>query len=170
MSASLLQQRALFYSPLSFCRGYEEKLAQGVLGDWEASIKRGELSCRGDQVRLWFKKLDWDSQYFSCPTLRIELIEWEEEIADPRQSVSDLLSNLWTELQQSYKRFYLYMEVPSEDTVILQAAGMAGMRLVETRLTYYHNQLNQIAPKDVFPVRKADEKDIENHLHAMAIL
>jgi len=162
LNTSLLQQRALFYSPLSFCRGYEAKLAASVLGDWESSIERGELSCRGEQVRLWFKQLDWDSQYFSCATFRIELIEWDAGIADPRQSVSDLLSDLWIELQQTYQRFYLLMDVPSEDTVVLQAAGMSGMRLVETRLTYYHNQLDQICAQDVLPVRQAVKEDIEN--------
>jgi len=162
LNTSLLQQRALFYSPLSFCRDYEAELTRNVLEGWEASIERGDLSCRGDQVRVWFKKLDWDSQYFSCPTLRIELIEWEEGISDPRRHVSDLLSNLWTELQQTYQRYYLFMEVPSEDTEVLQAAGMAGMRLVETRLTYYHDRLDQISPKDVLPVRQAAKEDIEN--------
>jgi dTDP-4-amino-4,6-dideoxy-D-galactose acyltransferase len=62
--------------------------------------------------------------------------------------------------------YYLFAEVPAQDADVAQALGLAGWRLVETRLTYYSSPLPAIdAPRS--PVRWANEADV-SHLREVA--
>ncbi|HAH49074.1 hypothetical protein [Gimesia sp.] len=164
---SPFQQRAFFYSPFSFWRDQTAEISTAVLNELTASQESGSLESRGNTVRIWFKKLDWDSNYFQCPTVRLDFVEWDSQIQDPRSEIAKLILDLKQELIEKYQRFYLFSEVPSEDKLVLQALGQAGMRLVETRLTYYRGQLDQLPPENGFRVRKAVEADIP-HLRQVA--
>ncbi len=66
------------------------------------------------------------------------------------------------ELTKQHQRIYLFAEVPSEDTVVLQALGIARLRLIETRVTYFHDQLKMKDSVNKYPVRAATTADIPN--------
>ncbi|QNP52647.1 hypothetical protein H9L05_02480 [Hymenobacter qilianensis] len=55
--------------------------------------------------------------------------------------------------------YYCFSEVPSEDTVLLQTLTASGWRLVETRLLFYHDNLESF-DQERYPVRlaKAEEE------------
>ncbi len=162
------QQRALLFSPLSFFRGHEIEIANAVLDDLTKSKNNGSLQCFGDEIRLWFKKLEWDTNYFHCPTYRLDFVEWDDHVEHPELPIAETLLSLQAELNQRHQNYYLFSEAPSEDTVLLQAFGLAGMRLIETRLTYFHDQLKSIEIEKSYPVRVATEADI-HHLRSVAM-
>jgi dTDP-4-amino-4,6-dideoxy-D-galactose acyltransferase len=56
---------------------------------------------------------------------------------------------------------YCFIEIPTEDIKLIQGLGLARFKLIETRMTYYLNNLNEFA-YERFPVRKANISDIEN--------
>ncbi|MDZ7593973.1 MAG: hypothetical protein U0932_04915 [Thiobacillus sp.] len=164
MSASLtlLQERAYHYSPLGFLRGSEHVLAESFLDDLQESETAGGLQRIGTRSRLWLRYLKWDSDYFCCPTYRLEFSDWDADVAAPVESLAHVLTELRSELERRHDSYYLFTELPSEDVVMLQAVGLAGWRLIETRLTYFRNLLER-ADKEHHPaVMVAKKSDIPN--------
>ncbi|QDT43051.1 TDP-fucosamine acetyltransferase [Gimesia alba] len=157
-----LQQRALDYSPVSFLRGYESEISRSILENFNTSKDRGDLNCLGSDVRLWYRKLEWDSNYFQCPIFRIDFVDWDEDINNPQIQIAEIIQSLQNDLKHQLTDYYLFAEVPSEDTVVLQALGLAGIRLIETRITHYQNQLELAENQTRQNVRIALESDIPN--------
>ncbi|WP_460550672.1 hypothetical protein [Hymenobacter daeguensis] len=84
-------------------------------------------------------RLEWDSEYFATPAYRIFT-----GLFEARASAADLVAaaaELRQQLGARHEHFYAFSVVPAEDVQLLQALTGAGWQLVETRLTYYHNQL-----------------------------
>ncbi|QDU10960.1 hypothetical protein [Gimesia aquarii] len=155
-------QRAFYYSPLSFLRGHETEITDSVLNQHAHSKSNGDLQCFGDGVQLWFKKLEWDSRYFNCSTFRLDYIDWDTNIENPEIQIAETILAFQSELYEKYQSYYLFSEVPSEDTIVLQAFGLAKMRLIETRITYFYNYSEKINLVQNHPVRMASEIDIPN--------
>ncbi len=157
-----LLQRAFYYSPLSFLRGSENVLTTQFLDTLRLPIADNGLQCMGEKIRIWLRYLDWDSTYFSCPTYRLEFVDWDTESQTTALEVSDVLSELNAELTVRHGKFYLFTEIPSEDVVMLQALNLSGLRLIETRLTYFYENLQHYSAPFCEEVRVATESDIKN--------
>jgi dTDP-4-amino-4,6-dideoxy-D-galactose acyltransferase len=157
---SLHQERAYYYSPLSFLRSRQEQLAEGFLDGLANAGKEGRVVSSGDRARLTIRYLDWDSGYFSCPTYKLEFSDWNKDVGAPANALAQTLARIRTELATRHTRYYLFAEVPSEDLVVLQGMGLAGLRLIETRLTYFRDDLQQFEWPRRYNVRKATEADI----------
>lgn len=164
MNASLtsLQERAYHYSPLGFLRGSEHILAESFLDKLQKSETAGKLKRFGAHARLWLRHLEWDSDYFCCPTYRLEFADWDADVTAPAESLAHTLAELRSELELRHGSYYLFAEPPSEDVVMLQALGLAGWRLIETRLTYFRGDLERLDEKHYPAVRAAKESDIPN--------
>ena len=156
-----VEQRAFYYSPLSFLREREKELSSLFLESLEKSIQEGELECIGGNVKIWVRYLDWDSQYFRCPTYRLEFADWIAGTPNPSASLAKQLIEYKAELSIKHSKFYLFTAIPSEDTVVLQALGLAGLRLIETRLTHYV-ALKGIDMQSISAVREGALDDIPN--------
>jgi dTDP-4-amino-4,6-dideoxy-D-galactose acyltransferase len=156
------QQRALYYSPLSFLRGHEQLLATSFLDGLNKAVNNGVVERIGLDVKIWVRYLEWDSVYFSCPTYRLEFVDWDPDVIEPATNVAEKLIELKAELLDRHGRYYLFMEIPSEDVVALQALGLSGFRLIETRLTHYIDDLESFEEPSAFPVRVARKEDAEN--------
>ncbi|WP_241937118.1 hypothetical protein [Hymenobacter cyanobacteriorum] len=98
------------------------------------------------------RQLAWDSTYFGTPTYRLftGLFTTEAAAVELVQAAQELRQ----QLTDRHTAFYAFSVVPAEDIRMLQALTGAGWRLVETRLTYYRDQLSAFDyPR--YPVRMA---------------
>lgn len=159
--ATMRPDRAKLYSPIAFVRGCEDALAQDVNAGLSHALDH-KLSFRAGSHSTYaiVRFLEWDSDYFRCPTYRIDCCDWEPSIPDQVHALARTVSDAQTSLHLRHDYYYLFAEVPSEDTVVLQAMGAARFRLIETRLTYYMDHVRQFEPKKRYPVRSATEDDI----------
>lgn len=154
------RERLVFHSPLGHLRGQDDALVAMQVADLEAGVARGAVALHGNVARLWVRHLRWDSDFFGCPTYRLDFADWSAG-GDPVATVAADAARLVEALAARHARFYLFAEVPSEDTVLLQALGAAGLRLVETRLTYVHDALDRACAKALTRTRAAGLDDVE---------
>lgn len=111
-----------------------------------------------NQLHVFFmERLDWDTSYFGITTFKLNYVLYaHHQLAILQKACARFVQQCLSE-----KNVYLFMEIPSEDIQLIQALNNAGLKLVETRLTYYHAQLHTFnQPR--YAVRKANEADIPN--------
>jgi len=137
-----------------------ESFAKEFLAAIDASIEGKQIRYFSSHARLMVRHLPWDSQFFQCPTYRLDFSDWTDDDARPVDSLAHTLTALKTDLSRRHSRYYLFMEVPSEDLIMLQALGLAGFSLIETRLTYFRDDLDKFDYPRRFSVRPAAEDDI----------
>ena len=135
-----------FYSPYHFLRQFAEADQQRLFGTglaaaWEHQAGADWLAI-GD-VSWLLRRLAWDSTYFGIPTYRLFTGLFEN--ATTPAALLRAVAALRQQLAQRHAAFYCFAQVPAEDVALLQALTGAGWRLVETRLTYYHDQLARFA-------------------------
>lgn len=158
----LLDARAdklLFYSPYNFIRDISidkqlNLLVYPSLKDSKALTY--EVTLNNQNHVFVYEHLSWDSDYFNLNTYKLKGVLFSDHNID--------------QLTEAIKQFrnealpigsYVFLEIPSEDILLLQALGRAGFQLVETRLTYFRGNLNDFnEPR--YPVRKATVSDIDN--------
>lgn len=155
------RRRLAFHSPLAMLRGYDDALVAMQVNDLASGLEDGHVHMHGTAARLWVRHLGWDSNFFGCPTYRIDFADWDAGSVDPIADLAIEVAGLIDVFAASHSRWYLFAEVPSEDIVLLQALGAAGLRLVETRLTYVHDTLDRTNPQALAAVRVAGAHDIE---------
>lgn len=144
-----------FYSPYHFLRQFAESEQQrlfgtGLAGSWEQQAG-AELWPIGEVTWL-LRQLAWDTDYFKTPTYRLFTGLFEEK-ADAVTLVQAAAA-LRQQLAQRHTPYYCFTQVPAEDFALLQGLTGAGWRLLETRLTYYHDQLGSFK-HPALPVRLA---------------
>jgi len=154
------EKRAFFHSPLSFLHTYQKQLSEGFLSKLAAAERNGQVRRFGFGACLLVRRLEWDSRYFNIPFYRLEFAEWDESVTDAAQALAQNLKALTAELSDLQGRYYLFAEIPSEDLTMLQAMGYAGARLIETRLTYFRDDLQQFDWPIRSSVRLATKSDI----------
>lgn len=153
-------ERVFYYSPLSFLRAFEKQLSEDFLSGLEAGVGEGHVVRFGDKAHLFVRRLEWDSRYFKCPIHRIEFADWDQDVSDPAGALAEAMNMLRAQVSDPDEKSYLFCEIPSEDLPMLQAMGLAGARLIETRITYFHDDLKGFDRPARYKVRLATEKDI----------
>jgi dTDP-4-amino-4,6-dideoxy-D-galactose acyltransferase len=102
-----------------------------------------------------FKYLEWDSTFNKVPTFKLEYILFNH---DEIRVVSEAISRFVFKLLSGGDK-YVFFEIPTEDIFLIQALGMSGFRLVETRINQYLDDLkSHNYPR--YKVRRAVESDI----------
>lgn len=155
-------QRAYFYSPLSFLHKRQHELAAHILTELDQAIQQNLMQSIGDNSHLFIRHLDWDSNYFSCPTYRIEFINWNENSNNPIENLATTTHQFLIDLSARHSQYYVFAEIPAEDLITLQALGQAGFRLIETRLTYFRDDIDKFTWERRSAVRQATTADIPN--------
>ncbi len=146
-----------YYSPYNFLRNVPVEKHLGYVKDiflsyTESEIKR--VAIKDSLFEFYVKKLEWDSNFFEIPIFKIFTFVSENHDLKVLVEAIDLLV-LSFPLQS-----YIFVEAPSEDTMFLQALGACNFKLIETRLTYFHNSLKNYSYKR-FNVRKATTQDTD---------
>ncbi|MBH8567843.1 hypothetical protein KB206_03050 [Microvirga sp. STS02] len=134
-----------YYSPYYFLRQFpierqQELFGTGAAARWEQEAGAEIVAAASAGVKWLLQHLAWDSGYFGAPMYRLftALFDGLTSPAQLLQAAAELRQQLATRHGASY---YAFSVVPAEDVRLLQALTGAGWQLVETRLTYYRDQL-----------------------------
>jgi dTDP-4-amino-4,6-dideoxy-D-galactose acyltransferase len=148
-----------FYSPVNFVRAIKpavqlDMLVADLIDEqpyWAVALPAGN-----EEVRFYYNHLSWDTEYFGLTTYKLNLVLFPQEatLAELAQAAADFVDFLRAQGAE-----YVFAELPAEDTKVVQALGSAGLRLIETRLTYYRALADYEAPER-YPVRAATADDI----------
>jgi dTDP-4-amino-4,6-dideoxy-D-galactose acyltransferase len=147
-----------FYSPFNFERSIEnEKLVNEVIESYKELIQKNHfkiINVKEVDYLFIFQKLEWDSKYFGIETFKLINVLTKND------------SHLSAAIEIFVNEFlptnsYCFIEIPSEDIKLIQSLGHNKFSLIETRLTYYNNDLGNFNfPR--YKVREANSLDIEN--------
>lgn len=153
-----------FYSPFTFVRKLSdlEQAEKFVLPKLKKLAVSSDtcFECRSGDVifRFFFEFLKWDTDYFSLPTFKLFFVEGATV---GREAWRDAVTHFSEHLERlAGGRFYCFMEIPTEDTRVLQGLTGSGFALIETRLNYFHDQVQDFTGER-FPVRDAVLGDTE---------
>lgn len=153
--------RAAFYSPYGFLRG-PSLITEDWINEIDQSLETGVIDRfdGGNGITLYIKKLSWDADFFRIPFFRIEFSELPEIIKYPNAQLA--FSRLREYLGSLYSEYYIFGEVPCEDTAVIAGMSGAGWRLIETRITCYRDDIQKFDYSSRSKVRSATEADIQD--------
>lgn len=152
-------ERTAFYSSYGFLDRLGSAGADWI-GELTAEFADGKVHAFdvGNGVKIFFRKLEWDSQFFRVPTFRVDYVTWA---ADPHyDAIGEAFIALRSSLAANHPEFYLFAEVPCEDTPVIAGMGSAAWRLIETRITCFRDDLFKFESRSRYPVRNATIDDI----------
>ncbi|ALW87129.1 hypothetical protein AUC43_19840 [Hymenobacter sedentarius] len=136
------------YSPYYFLRQFAAARQQDLFGTgaaarWEQGVGAATFHSPAApataEVHWLLRQLAWDSDYFGTPMYRLFTGLFAAQA--PAAGLVQAARELHQQLTDRHGAFYAFGVVPAEDIRLLQALTGAGWRLVETRLTYYRDQL-----------------------------
>lgn len=143
--SSLVTQKAAleFYSPYNFLRGitntqsYKDNFGVDRINQFASDSVHNVISDQ-EGGKLLYTELPWDSNFFNCPTYKLltGLFLQEASLRERVDSVRSFENDL-----ASKGNYYCFSEVPCEDTLLLQTLTASGWQLIETRLLYYRDNL-----------------------------
>jgi dTDP-4-amino-4,6-dideoxy-D-galactose acyltransferase len=148
-----------YYSPFSFL--IETDLcAKEFLRDLERDVVNGSVS-RFNDINgncIYYRNLNWDTDFFGIPTFRIEYTELYPNIQ--YLAAQSAFKEFREHLSSLCSEFYLFAEVPSEDSAVIAGMSGAGWRLIETRITCFRDDLQEFNYNTEFATRSATATDI----------
>jgi len=131
-----------------FCRELNKDVFSGQTQEF--------VSSQG--LTVFYRKLQWDSDFFGTPTFRIEYTSIPDNSSE--NAVRGSFNEFRAHLGSSNSEFYVFAEVPSEDTDVLVGMTGSGWRLIETRITCFRDDMQNFNFADGFPTRSAVIEDI----------
>lgn len=152
-----------YYSPYYFLRQLsverqQELFGTGAAARWVRESGAETLHSAEPEVKWLLRPLAWDSAYFGLPVY--QLFTGLFLAATTMPELVQAAGQLRQQLAARSDSFYAFSIVPAEDTRLLQGLTGAGWQLVETRLTYYRDQLPTFdSPR--YPVRAAAAADAD---------
>lgn len=168
----LVEARAnklLYYSPYNFLRNIPTTRQQELFGTGLAN-NFGQDSQQKifttDGVQFLYSILHWDSDFFGAPVYKLFTVLFAAN--STAKGVSLAIKKFLLHIRE-VGCAYLFVEIPIEDTLLLQALGLAGWRIVETRLTFYHDAIADFDYMQ-FLTREAvsEEAELIGHISATA--
>ena len=161
MSKTFSEERAFLYSPYGFLRG-SNSLGEEWLSEISQSISKGGIERfeDGSGVFIYFRKLDWDTDFFGVPFFKVEFTEFQRETSF--LVIQKAFSNFKEYISSSLSEYYVFSEVPCEDTGVIAGLTGSGWRLIETRITCYRDDLQSFSYSKRNPVRSATQHDIKD--------
>ena len=155
----IASERSGFYAPYGFLSRH------GSAGpDWIAELAAEHAAGTtqrfdgGNGIAIYFRRLEWDSRFFAVPTFRVDYTTWPGGTGYAELGAA--FAALRQALAQANEEFYLFAEVPCDDTAVIAGMGSAAWRLVETRITCYRDDLQRFEPQVRYAVRSATLDDI----------
>ncbi|MDU0370369.1 hypothetical protein ACFPAF_08205 [Hymenobacter endophyticus] len=165
VNAELVAARAeklFFYSPYNFLRQLDADTQQRLFGPGVAQHYAADPAhhvfefAEGETtVQFLYTFLAWDTDFFRAPVYKLFTILFASTTS------AATLAAAGTAFRQQLQQqgvAYCFAELPVEDTRVAQALGDAGWRLVETRLTFFHDAVQRFDhPR--YPVRSASKEE-----------
>ena len=153
------QEKLFFYSPYNFIQDISKEIQLNIVKLQLEDITTQEkiINIQGTQFSFYQQFLAWDTEYFKIPTYKLLTVLFENTTYLTLQNaVKDFVNKTTSE-----NRGYYFIEIPSEDTMLLQALTANGFKFVETRLTYFRGNLDALDTPQRYQVRKAKNSDID---------
>lgn len=173
MEHNLLDKRKdklFFYSPYNFIRSIDSGKQLDYV--FRKINKFGETNdqfisniCIHDQEFIFYYSfLPWDSKYISIDTYKLQFVLFDnKDLITLKKAIEIFLESI------SSKTYYLIFDIPSEDIFLIQALGLSGFKLIETRLSYFNEHLDQFnQPR--FEVRKAISSDVKRLMNTAKVM
>lgn len=156
------------WSPLDFIKGISKEGDKSLFVDRITSELNQSNDLRfttwlpnGDELAVFAEKLTWDSQFFGYGVARLNgIFPLYEPFYRPHADYTKALEIL-VGLARERDIKYLFAQVDPRDLAIIRSMGNLGFCLIETRV-YYHMDIRNYEWEERYPVRIADEKDIES--------
>ncbi|GAA4354578.1 hypothetical protein GCM10023185_16560 [Hymenobacter saemangeumensis] len=150
-----------YYSPFNFIRELKTAPQLELLTQARISGKPYlGVETPAGECCFYLEALAWDTAYFGLRTHKLQAVLYPKvSLAELAQACRTLVQHLADIGSQ-----YCFLEIPAEDILLIQALGIAGFKLVETRLTYYQN-LTEYSHPERFAVRRATEADTDDLQH-----
>jgi dTDP-4-amino-4,6-dideoxy-D-galactose acyltransferase len=158
MDKILLHPVSKFYAPYNFLTNSSDSV-----NEWYEELVRAvdteELLLFGTDngVEIYYRYLKWDSEFFNVPTYRIDYTYIPDSVKNSKES----FDSIFTHLKLLHPEFYLFAEVPSEDIQSLTSMTAAGYSLIESRLTYFNDQIQKFEAGRRYATRQANVDDID---------
>jgi dTDP-4-amino-4,6-dideoxy-D-galactose acyltransferase len=155
-----LNDKTGFYSQFSFLSRTPELLGAEWLAELEAELGAGKAQVHegAPGVRLVYRHLPWDSNFFGIATYRVDYTSAAP--GTPFSALEQAFASLRAHLAAQSPAYYLFTEVPAEDTAAIAGMSGAGWRLIETRVTGFSDELGRYTAEQMAAVRSATEADI----------
>jgi dTDP-4-amino-4,6-dideoxy-D-galactose acyltransferase len=158
------KSRLFFYSPYRFMKGTNQDAIfdQTVRAPLLSKIDRGTIDVReisgGNEPHfVLIEPLSWDTDYFGFPVYKVLTVLYTHD----RYNLLKKAMVQWTsEISNQIDSLY-FIDVPSEDTHLIQALCECKFRLTETRLHFAFLDVGSYC-HERYGVRRATENDIEN--------
>lgn len=156
------------WSPLDFIKGISEEGDKGIFVDRITSELDQLNDLRfiykvddKDELAIFAEKLPWDSQFFGYGVGKINGIfplsdPYYRPYADYTNAIKALIN-----LAKEKGIKYFFTNVDPRDLAMIRSIGSLGFSLIETRV-YYQRDIRNYEYKERYPVRVADDKDIES--------
>jgi dTDP-4-amino-4,6-dideoxy-D-galactose acyltransferase len=153
--------RESFYHPYNFllppdqaAELYRAEIHQLVINKGANSIFDSE----GNSIT--YELLHWDTEFFGRPIYKVHY----SQIAPTAngEQIDTLFKKLCRSIDEENLRAYIFFEIPSEDLETLQSVSRSGWTLIETRLTFFNNNIALLSSASRDQVRLADHNDIED--------
>jgi dTDP-4-amino-4,6-dideoxy-D-galactose acyltransferase len=92
------------------------------------------VEAAGELHLFLVRHLSWDTQFFGRPVYRLITVLYRHRQPEVLSQAAGLFIRQWLTVTNQY----CFIEIPSEDTPLMQALTASGFKLIETRLMYYH--------------------------------
>jgi len=147
------------YFPLNFVTD-QETASSEFQKSINADVQLKELQefVSSSDVTVYFRKLAWDSEFFGVPIFRIDYTSGPFGIRE--EDIKTAFLELRIAIASKNKEFYVFGEVPVEDTQTCVGITEAGWRLIETRVTYFRDDIQRFEHIEERPTRHAVFEDI----------
>lgn len=152
----------VIYSPVSFLRDIDPGLLAGktiveplLKGFDSGNFSAEEIKVDNKLHYFIYHNLPWDTRHFGFPVYRIEYILFDHNDLRIANSAINTFIDRFVE-----KGCYWFMNVPSDDILLVQALCSTPLKLVETRLDYYFDKVQSFESQR-YPVRFAGPDDID---------
>lgn len=158
MSISISEKTAS-YSPYNFLTD-PALCAEDFLNTLHEDVEHGRVDRfdAEDYIHIYYRELKWDTNFFGIPTFRVDYTELPAGVQFI--TVQCAFNKLRKHLSSLYPEYYLFAEVPSEDTSVIAGMSGTGWRLIETRITCFRADIQKFDYPTRSAVRNATEADI----------
>lgn len=152
-----------YYSPYNFIHDFSKEIqfkncVENVIINFENENNNNvyKITCDGQLHQFYVTKLSWDTQYFGINTIKLKYVLYaHQNFGMLQNAVREFLNII------SSEKKYCFIEIPSEDILLLKAITSNSFNLIETRLTYFRRNLSAFN-NERYAVRKANLSDTEN--------
>ncbi len=172
---SYRKEKLQFYSPYSFLRTISigkqwNAIVLPILKEFEQELNAGfdnkksniyqiiTIEFEGEKHQFLVKYLTWDSNFFAMESYKLITVLYAHNNFD---ILTKAVEKFKTEFLEKYKNCYLFTELPAEDIFLIQALTQNGFRLVESRVSYYKDNLSNFE-HERYSITAATETAIPN--------